>query len=160
VNGSPVEHELTDQGIKNLDLFAATAMIAAVVGRTLTHFHRKEIDEGSREDPDSAFWRRHQSLDKVLLNTLEHLPPQLQIGSSLLNPAAVQLHINIQASTICLHQAAIFKARTLSNMGYDVVESKMRCLGAAETMMTILRVVHPTIMAKVINQRSLSDLEG
>ncbi|EXJ56395.1 hypothetical protein A1O7_06738 [Cladophialophora yegresii CBS 114405] len=139
---------MTPDGIKNLNLFAATAMIAAVVGRTLTHLHRKEIDDGSLEEPDSAFRKRHDYLDTVLLKTLEYLPPQLQIGSSLLNPSAVQLHINIQASTICLHQAAISKAKSSPGNGFDLVESSMRCLGAAETMMTILRVVDATFMTK------------
>lgn len=135
-------------------------MIAAVVGRTLTHFHRKEIEEGTQEDPDNAFWKRHRYLDKVLLNTLEHLPFHLQIGSSIVNPTAVQLHINIQASTICLHQAAIFKAKISPGKGYDLVESNMRCLGAAETIMTILRLVNPTIMAKVMNWKCHSVRKG
>ncbi|KAJ9614980.1 hypothetical protein H2200_001054 [Cladophialophora chaetospira] len=140
---------MTPEGVKNLSLFAATAMIAGIFGRTVTHLHRRELFDGDQEDSENAFWRRHQYLDGVLLNTLQNLPSHLQIHSSLFNPRSVLLHINIQASTICLHQAAIFRAIPSPDKTYDMMTSKMRALGAAETMMTILRVVDPIVLANM-----------
>jgi hypothetical protein len=134
-------------------------MIAALLGRTLTHLHRKELYEGDHEDSDRVFWKRHRFLDDVINNTLRHLPPRLQIGSSLLDPGAVLLHVSIQASTICLHQAAVFKAKATSGKDFELVESKTRRIEAAETMMRILRVVDPATIAKVTLQNMSALLE-
>lgn len=128
-------------------------MIAALFGRTVALLHRKDVDEDSQEHSDNAFWKRHRYLDHVLLNILQNLPAHLQIQSSLLNPRAVLLHINIQASTICLHQAATFMAYPSPDKTYDMMTSKLRSLGAAETMVTILRLVDPMILKNVRNLR-------
>ena len=124
-------------------------MVAALFGRTLTHLHRKELYEGNQEDSDKMFWKRHKFLDDVIINTIRNLPPRLQIQSSLLDPPAVLLHISIQASTICLHQAAIFKAKATSAKDCELGESKSRRIEAVETMMAILRVVETATIAKV-----------
>lgn len=150
------------QGVQNLSLFAAAAMISALLGRTLAHLHRKEaIYSGHESDSEAIFWIRHRYLDNILLTTLKNLPLHLQISACLHNPRGVLLHINIQAATICLHQAAIFKASASSSSSpsrgsASLLESKFRCVGAAETMMKILRVVDPSVVANVrLSPRSL-----
>lgn len=136
--------------MKSLSLFAAATVIATIFGRTVTHLHRKDLEEGEQIDSDLRFWRRHDYLDNILLNTLQYLPDHLQIRSGLSNPRIVLLHINIQASTICLHQAANFKASSSPNRDGDrLEESKARCLGAMENMLTILRLVDPAVIGNV-----------
>lgn len=141
-------------GVKNLSLFAANATIAALFGRTLTHLHRKDLSyEGnSSNQDDDTFWRRHRYLDTVLLHTLQYLPDDLRIRSGISSPQIVLLHINIQASTICLHQAAVFRAQKTSptpQIDATVADSKARCLHATESMMTILRLLDPAVLQNV-----------
>ncbi|KAK4947863.1 hypothetical protein LTR10_013371 [Elasticomyces elasticus] len=141
---------MTPTGVKNLSLFAANATIAALFGRTLTHLHRKDLPyEGSGPD-DETFWRRHNYLDTILLHTLQYLPDDLRIRAGISSPQIVLLHINIQASTICLHQAAIFKARTSpAPQNTTLEDSKARCLHATENMMTILRLLDPAVLQNI-----------
>jgi len=141
-------------GVKNLSLFAANATIAALFGRTLTHLHRKDLAyEGDTSDQnDDTFWRRHRYLDTVLLHTLQYLPDDLRIRAGISSPQIVLLHINIQASTICLHQAAVFRAQKSSPTPQNdatVADSKARCLHATENMMTILRLLDPAVLQNV-----------
>ncbi|KAI1612322.1 fungal-specific transcription factor domain-containing protein [Exophiala viscosa] len=142
---------MTPTGVKNLSLFAANATIAALFGRTLTHLHRKDLPyEGDTSDQDDAFWRRHQYLDTVLLHTLQYLPDDLRIRTGISSPQIVLLHINIQASTICLHQAAIFKAKNSPTpQETTLADSKARCLHATENMMTILRLLDPAVLQNI-----------
>lgn len=124
-------------------------MLASVFGQTLTHLHRKDADDVDGDDPETKFWRRHHRLDDVLLKTLQYLPDQLQLRSGIHTPMVVQLHINIHASTICLHQAAVFKVGDRPRIEAVRAEAKARCLTATESMLTIMRLVDTSVIERV-----------
>jgi DNA-binding transcriptional regulator LsrR (DeoR family) len=50
-------------------------------------------------------------------------------------------NMNIHTSTICLHQAAIFKAEKNKMSNQIVTESKRRCLVAANQISSIMKMV-------------------
>ena len=124
-------------------------MIASVFGRTLVHLHRPNADDREGDDPDGGFWKRHHSMDNILLNTMQYLPGRLQLRSGIYNPQIVQLHMNIHASTICLHQAAVFKAGNSQQFKDIRSESRARCLAATESIMSIMRLVNAMVIESV-----------
>ena len=137
-------------GISKLSPFAASLMLSALCGRTVSHIHRVDPDEDG-DDSDSVFWKRHRRLDNVLLDCLQHLPERMHLHSAVQNPNIVMIHINIHTSTICLHQTALEKTDRSSTGAPSnlIAESKQRCLIAAENVATLMRVIAPEVMAHV-----------
>jgi hypothetical protein len=131
---------LTPHGAGRLSSFGSTALMACLFGRNLTHLHRPE-PEDNEDDLNGAFWKRHRQLDNIILNTTLCIPPQLRLPEGISNPNVVWTAMCIHTSTICLHQAAIFKAdknRLPSNIS---AESKMRCIASANETASIMRMI-------------------
>ena len=135
--------------MKRLSIFAATVVVASIFGRTLAHLHRPDADDGEELGSNSPFWRRHRQMDSVLLNIMQYLPSNLSLRFGITDGKVMQLHLNIPASTICLHQAAVFKADNSPHLRELRSESRARCLIAAENVMKILRLVTPQALSIV-----------
>ncbi|KAI2629375.1 fungal-specific transcription factor [Xylaria nigripes] len=126
-------------GAAKLSAFGGVVLMATLFGRNLTHLHRPDPNDRD-EDLNGEFWKRHRFLDNVLLNTSLYLPNQLKLPAGLSNPNNVFTNMKLHTSTICLHQAAIFKAdrnRLPSNISS---ESKFRCITAANEIAHIMRM--------------------
>lgn len=80
-------------------------------------------------------------MDNILLNTSLCLPNSLKLPAGLSNPNVVFANMNIHTSTICLHQAAIFKADKNKLPTSVGAESKVRCITAANEIASIMRMV-------------------
>ncbi|TGO89783.1 hypothetical protein BPOR_0094g00180 [Botrytis porri] len=131
---------MSPQGASKLSPFAGVVLMASLFGRNLLHLHRS--DPGHRDnDLNGEFWKRHRHMDNILLNTSLSLPFHLRLPHGMANPNSVFLNMNIHASTICLHQAAIFKAQ--SNRLPDTVaaESKIRAISAANEITSIMQMI-------------------
>lgn len=134
-----LEQALESNGISNLQSFGGIALTSALFGRNLLHLHRPGSDDND-EDLNGGFWTRHREIERMLLKTSLDLPAHLRLPNGL-EPNTIFLHMCIHTSTICLHQAAIFKADkyrlpiTVSN------ESKIRCVTAAAEIASIMRMI-------------------
>ena len=133
-----------------LSSFAAVVTIACLFGRNITHLHRPS--QADREqDLNGEFWKRHRALDSVLLNTSLTLPPHLRLPAGVADANTIFYNMNLYASTICLHQAAVFKAEKNRLLGQIGTESKARCVIAADqiasTMKMICHLDHSTVGA-------------
>ncbi|KAI1824234.1 fungal-specific transcription factor domain-containing protein [Xylaria intraflava] len=126
-------------GASKLSAFGGVVLMAALFGRNLTHLHRPDVDDRDH-DMNGEFWKRHRFLDNVLLNTSLCLPNQLKLPAGLSNPNNVFTNMNIHTSTICLHQAAIFKADKNRLPPTVSSESKIRCITAANEIARIMRM--------------------
>jgi hypothetical protein len=80
-------------------------------------------------------------MDNVLLNTALALPDALRLPSGLNDSNIVFMNMNIHTSTICLHQAAIFKADRNRMPARISAESKVRCITAAAEIASIMRQI-------------------
>lgn len=114
--------------------------MAYLFGRNLNHVHRLEVD-GPESDINSAFWKRHRMLDNILLNTSLSLPDQLRLPAGLNDSNVIFVNMTIHSATICLHQAAIFKADKGQLSPRISVESKRRCMIAADQITNIMRLI-------------------
>ncbi|TQV95932.1 C6 transcription factor Prf [Cordyceps javanica] len=130
----------TPSGAAKLSSFAAIVLLAAIFGRNLVHLHRPDSEEYDG-DVNGPFWKRHREMDNILLNTSLGLPSHLKLPAGLSNPNIVFMNMSIHTSTICLHQAAIFKAETHKLPASLSSESKVRCITAANEITGVMRTV-------------------
>ncbi|KAI0025467.1 fungal-specific transcription factor [Xylariomycetidae sp. FL0641] len=131
---------MSPAGAAKLSSFGGIVLMACLFGRNLTHLHRPDADDRDH-DMNGEFWKRHRGMDNILLNTSLCLPNNLKLPSGLGNPNVVFTNMNIHTSTICLHQAAIFKADRNRLPATVSSESKVRCITAANEIASIMRMV-------------------
>ncbi|KAI1660990.1 fungal-specific transcription factor domain-containing protein [Daldinia decipiens] len=127
-------------GAAKLSSFGGIVLMACLFGRNLVHLHRPDADDRDH-DLNGEFWKRHRNMDNILLNTSLCLPTHLKLPTGLSNPNIVFTNMNIYTSTICLHQAAIFKADRNKLPPSVSSESKVRCITAANEIASIMRMV-------------------
>lgn len=150
----PLHDAMCPSGIGQLTPFAGIILMACLFGRNLTHLHRPDNDDKD-SDLNGEFWKRHRNLDNILLNTLLGLPAQLKLPAGLQNPNIVFTNMCIHTSTICLHQAAIFKAENNALDESVSPESKIRCISAANEIASIMRMVSHMDLSTVRSTPSL-----
>lgn len=127
-------------GASNLSSFGSIVLMACLFGRNLLHLHRPDADDRDH-DLNGAFWKRHRSLDNILLNVSLSLPGHLRLPAGVDDANIVFTNMNIHTSTICLHQAAVFKADKNRLPASVALESKSRCISAATEIASIMRMV-------------------
>ncbi|EHA57984.1 C6 transcription factor Prf [Pyricularia oryzae 70-15] len=131
---------MSPSGAAKLNSFGGIILMASLFGRNLTHLHRPD-EEDNDHDLNGEFWKRHRAMDNILLNTSLCLPPHLKLPIGLQNPNVVYTNMCIHTSTICLHQAAIFKSEKNRLPPSVGAESKVRCITAANEIASIMRMV-------------------
>ena len=142
-----LEEALQPDGAVGLSSFAGVVLMACLFGRNLTHLHRPGPDDRD-DDLDGEFWKRHRNMDSILLNTALALPDALRLPSGLNDANIIWMNMNIHTSTICLHQAAIFKADRNRMPSRISAESKIRCItAAAEIASTMRQICHLDLSA-------------
>ncbi|KAL6717872.1 hypothetical protein ACLMJK_003957 [Lecanora helva] len=136
---APTLHDaITPSQVSQLSSFAGVVFVTHFFGLNLTHLHRPEPNQ-REDDLNGEFWRRHHSMDNNLTQTNIMLPSHLRLPVGARNPNIVFLNFSIHTSTICLHQAAIFKAEK-HNLPRTIVEkSRERCLAAATAIEDVMR---------------------
>lgn len=131
---------MSPSGASKLSAFGSIALMACLFGRNLIHLHRPDPDDRD-DDLNGEFWKRHRNLDNILLNTSLSMPGHLKLPDGLSSPNIVFTNMNIHTSTICLHQAAIYKAEKNHLPASVSAESKVRCITAANEIASIMRMV-------------------
>ena len=131
---------MTPSGATSLSGMAGVVLMASLFGRNLIHLHRPDAND-NEDDLNGEFWRRHRHMDAILSNTSLSLPPHLRLPAGINDANIVFLNMNIHTSTICLHQAAIFKADKNRLPPAISSESKVRCVTAAAEIANIMRSI-------------------
>ncbi|KAF6810190.1 binuclear zinc transcription factor [Colletotrichum sojae] len=131
---------MSPSGAGKLSSFGGIVLMACLFGRNLIHLHRPDVDDRDH-DLNGEFWKRHRNMDNILLNTSLCLPAHLKLPAGLGNPNIVFTNMSIHTSTICLHQAAIFKADKNRLPASVSAESKVRCITAANEIASIMRMI-------------------
>jgi hypothetical protein len=104
-----LDQVLSPNGAANLQPLGSIVLTAAMFGRNLLHLHRPGADDND-ENINGGFWTRHREIEQILLQTSLGLPDHLRLPSGLGDSNVVFANMCIHTSSICLHQAAIFKA--------------------------------------------------
>jgi len=135
-----LQESMSPAGAGKLSPMGDIVLMACLFGRNLIHLHRPDADDRDH-DLNGEFWKRHRGMDNILLNTSLCLPSHLKLPAGLQNSNIVFTNMCIHTSTICLHQAAIFKADKNHMPAAVSAESKVRCITAANEIASIMRMV-------------------
>jgi hypothetical protein len=135
-----LQQSFNPSGASGLSSFGGVVLMAALFGRNLVHLHRPDADDRD-DDLNGEFWKRHRQMDNILLNTSLSLPNHLKLPAGLSSANIVFTNMNIHTSTICLHQAAIYKADKNRLPASVSKESKIRCITAANEISSIMRMI-------------------
>lgn len=136
----PLNESMTPQEAADLSSFGGVVFMAHFFGLNLTHLHRPDPND-KEYDLQGEFWKRHRKMDNKMLNIALSLPPHLRLPAGVREPNVVFLNMGVHATTICLHQAAIFKAESNSLPSIMIEQSRTRCLLAAAEIATTMRLV-------------------
>ncbi|KAJ5570163.1 uncharacterized protein N7459_009593 [Penicillium hispanicum] len=131
---------IAGEGVSTLAPFACVVVLANLFGRNLIHIHRPQPQDNDH-DLNGEFWKRHRSHDNILLHIALSLPDHLRLPSGMDDVNVIFANMSIHTSTICLHQAAIFKAEKNRMPSQIIIESKRRCLVAANQISSIMKMV-------------------
>ena len=153
--GPLLEDALKPQQSAQLSSQAGVVLVTHFFGLNLTHLHRPGPNQ-QEHDMNGPFWRRHRAMDNDLLKTALQLPPHLRLPSGIRNPSTVFLNFALHTSTICLHQAAIFKAEKNQLPSSVVEQSRNRCILAAAEIASIMRLTSHLDVAGVSDLSVLS----
>ncbi|KAF7118203.1 hypothetical protein CNMCM5793_007604 [Aspergillus hiratsukae] len=131
------------EGIATLSPLASVVLVAGMFGRNLTHLHRPDPQDNDH-DLNGEYWKRHRCLDNILLHFALTMPSHLRLPAGIADPNVVFCNMAIHTSTICLHQAAIFKAEKNKMPEQIITESKRRCIVAADQISSIMKMISHT----------------
>jgi hypothetical protein len=128
------------EGTSKVSPFGGVVLSAAFFGHNTHHLHHSGPSDRP-EDINGEFWQRHRKMDNVLSNTFMFLPDHLRMPAGMGDMNIVFLHMNIHASTICLHQAAILTAERYDVDSGIIRQSRTRGLMAAQEIANIMRLI-------------------
>ena len=148
--GVTLEEATEPQHAAQLSSLAGVVLVTHYFGRNLTHLHRPEPNE-EEHDMNGPFWKRHRSMDNDLLRTALQLPSRLRLPSGIRDSNVVFLNFALHTSTICLHQAAIFKAEKYRLPKTIIEQSRTRCILAAAEIASVMRLTSHLDVAGVSN---------
>ncbi|KAJ5972194.1 uncharacterized protein N7479_002112 [Penicillium vulpinum] len=131
---------ITGDGVSTLSPFACVVVLASLFGRNLVHIHRPQPQDNDH-DLNGDFWKRHRSHDNILLHISLSLPDHLRLPTGVSDVNVIFANMSIHTSTICLHQAAIFKAEKNKMPSQITTESKRRCLVAANQISSTMKMI-------------------
>lgn len=160
----PLKDALTEPvapGTMPYSPFARAVIMAGFCGRCLRHLqnaYKANVESEYTYD----FWSNHYSIDlainQILLSSLKHLNivPTIDSIEGMADPNTMFLNMNMRATVICLHQAAVVQAKKASLPATLIAESENRTLTAAQEIATIMRLVRTSIhLSKVKPNLSL-----
>ena len=131
---------MAGEGISTLSPFACVVVLASLFGKNFLHIHRPSPQDNDH-DLNGEFWKRHRSHDNILLHIALSLPDHLRLPTGMEDVNVIFANMSIHTSTICLHQAAIFKAEKNKMPSQIVTESKRRCLVAANQISSTMKMI-------------------
>ncbi|KAJ4153345.1 hypothetical protein LMH87_009835 [Akanthomyces muscarius] len=106
-------------------------------------------DDNPEDLAHGGFWRRHRELDNQLSSVFMFLPERFQLPAHLRDPGAVHVNLNLHASIICLHHAALELAEKHKHPQPIISESIRRLKTSAEEVVNIVKMTaHRTGMFK------------
>jgi hypothetical protein len=140
---------MTAEGAARVSPYAGVILMACLFGHNWLHLHRPGQNEHPEDFLNGEFWQRHRKMDNVLSNTFMFLPERLRLPAGIHDPNIVYLNMNIHASAICLHQAAILRAEKHDLDSKIIRHSQARCRVAAQEIVNIMRLISHFDVAEV-----------
>jgi hypothetical protein len=121
--------------------FGGVILSVCLLGHNFKHLHQTGPNEQPEDLANGEFWKRHRKMDNVLSNMFMFLPIHLRLPGGMRDMNIVFLHMNIHASTICLHQAAVLTAERNKINPNFIQQCRARSFMAAEEIANIMKLI-------------------
>ncbi|KAK9242833.1 fungal-specific transcription factor domain-containing protein [Lipomyces tetrasporus] len=119
--------------------FSGFILAVVMFGRCHTHLHFGVSTTGVFGTVLPDFFERFRYLDNALDNIMHSLSLDITRPIGPLSPQRARLIMSIHASSICLHQATVFRTRTSPAYQSEFEASQQRCLQAASEITEIIQ---------------------
>lgn len=129
--------------------FAGVIVICRIFKNIMHHVHRSKPSDRPDDFLNGPFWTRHRSLDNELSSAFMFLPEKLRLPQNIRDPTAMHTNLNLHASVICLHHAAIEKAEKFGHSDAVKNSSLCRLKTAAEEIVNIVKMTSHNFAAFV-----------
>lgn len=119
-----------------LSSYAGCVLMVELAFRCFAHGRRLETEPGAY-----GFWDNHYALIKAMDLRTELLRPHLNASAICQDPLAFSLHMNLNATDIYFHEAAISEVRRQSLPDALAAESQKRSTAAAFRIANSIRLI-------------------
>ncbi|KAI1180153.1 hypothetical protein F4777DRAFT_363724 [Nemania sp. FL0916] len=120
--------------------FAGSVIVCHLFNLILKHAHRPKENDNPDNYEYGEYWKRHRDLDNTLSNAFMFLPETLRLPENYREATAVNLNLNLHASIICLHHAALERIETHSLGDTAKRISRNRLSTAAQEIVNIIKL--------------------
>lgn len=120
--------------------FSGALIICHIFNMILKHVHRPRPNDRPEDVEYGEFWKRHRDIDNTLTGAFMFMPENFRLPRNLRDPVAVHTNLNLHASVICLHNAAVDRA-DMHNLPEHVKKASMdRISTAAQEIVNIMKL--------------------
>ncbi|KAK7940862.1 binuclear zinc transcription factor [Apiospora aurea] len=145
-NGEEAESCTLNEALKGYPYssFASSVVICHFFNEILKHVHRPRPDDFPENYEFGRYWTRHRDLDSTLSSAFMFLPEGFRLPDNYCDRTAVHTNLNLHASIICLHHAAIDKVDKHKLPNHLKKASHTRLLTAAQEIVNIMKTINTT----------------
>ncbi|GKT46706.1 citrinin biosynthesis transcriptional activator ctnR [Colletotrichum spaethianum] len=120
--------------------FAGAVVTCHIFNKLLKHVHWERPNDRPMDVEYGEFWNRHRDIDNMLSSAFMFLPERFRLPQSMRDPTAVHMNLNLHASVICLHHAAIDRIEKHKLPDNLKAASQLRLRTAAEEVVSIVKL--------------------
>lgn len=124
--------------------FASSVVICHFFNEILKHVHRPRPNDFPENYEFGRYWTRHRELDNTLSSAFMFLPEGFRLPDHFQDRTAIHINLNLHASIICLHHAAIDKVDKHKLPNHLKKASQTRLLTAAQEIVNIMKTMGST----------------
>jgi hypothetical protein len=125
------------------EVFTGACHSAFATTLVICHIFKITLNHTSRHSYGAAFWKRHKDLDHKISSIFMFLPERFQLPDYKSNPVAAHTNLNLHATTICLHYAAVEMVDKHSHPEGTKRQSLGRMRISAEEIVEIIKTISP-----------------
>ncbi|KAK1674563.1 hypothetical protein BDP55DRAFT_612092, partial [Colletotrichum godetiae] len=120
--------------------FAGAVIMCYIFNMLLKHVHWERPNDRPADVEYGEFWKRHRDIDNMLSSAFMFLPERFRLPQSMRDPTSVHTNLNLHASVICLHHAAIDRIERNKLPEQLKAASELRLRTAAEEVVNIIKL--------------------
>ncbi|KAI3336446.1 hypothetical protein HD806DRAFT_517640 [Xylariaceae sp. AK1471] len=128
------------KGEHSYSSFAGSVVVCHLFNLILKHAHRSKPNDNPENYEYGEYWKRHRDIDNTLSSAFMFLPEPFRLPENYRELTAVNTNLNLHASVICLHHAAIDRIETYNLSESAKKASQDRLSAAAQEIVNIIKL--------------------
>lgn len=137
------------------EVFQGASHSAFATTLVICHIFKTTLNHTSGHSHDAAFWKRHKELDHKISSIFMFLPERFQSPDYKCDPVAAHTNLNLHATTICLHYAAVEMVDKHRHSEATKQQSLGRMRISAEEIVEIIKAISPNSFIYVCSMTPL-----